>query len=743
MDRLLKWRGGLERGDIHWTNAVLCDGQENDLATARRCCAQRLQTELAEIADANPDAAVLAVGSFAMQSACGLSRKPSILKYRGTVIGHNDPLRQDDKGIDSSARLTVIPTVHPAFVLRAPLWQPVFEVDVDRACRVAQNGFAPPERRDGEIRIVRSIEDLERWLPLLGPQIVIDIETTGLDIHTVRITCFVVADEKLAIVIPWSRTQQGEGLFFNGQTDRARELVNAALKDRVVVTHNGPQYDHIGLERYGIEICKWEDTLLGYHAITSHFPKSLGHVVACYEDVPPWKQWSHCNSLEKLWHYCGRDGLYNARAATKLFASMDADDRRIYEHDKGNAVICKTMSQNGFRFDAARAASISAKLQERAAEVRKECEKLTGIRDFNPLSPIQLREAFFRRLGARVLFTNEKSQAPSLGKDALRAYAASGDEKLSTLALKTMEYRSLRKCDATYVTGARPHADGRIHGIWLPYGTISGRPSCQKPNLANLPKPQNDPSRDLGGIRSLYIASEGRRLVSFDIKQAEFRIAAYMSGDPNMIAVCESGQDIHWMNACTIFGLSGIYDPTNKIHKGARDLAKNAVFAVCYLAEAATVYNNTVANGGKTTFEQIEMMLHKMQRTFAGYYEVQAERLNRCIRLGYVETPILGRKRWLGHTPKPTEAANFPIQGGASDAMNLKLQQIERLRVERGIDAMLVAYVYDAGYWDCVGADVADMENLIAEVFAEPVTIEDRSFLLPIDAHTGERWSEL
>lgn len=736
MKRFLKRFGGYDRKDIHWTHAILCDVDKKDLAQARKCCATRLHEE---IRATNCETA-LALGSLAIQSAIRSSRKPAISKYRGSVLAPNDPLRLEASAVQHQA--TVVAAMRPEDVMWKPLWAPVFETDVERACRISRDGWSPPERRDGAIVVPSEFTELKDRLQSLGQEIVVDIETTGLDIHTVKMTCLVIADTSTAVVIPISKTLSGDGRYWNGHHDEVIALINETMSSRVVTYHNGVQYDQIGLMRYGIAVPpRWDDTLLAYHAITSHFPKGLDHVVTCYEDVPPWKRWDHGDSLEKLWAYCGRDGLYNARAKKKLFASMDADDFRVYEHDKENAVLCQTMSLNGFMFDRERATTISAALKEKEESLRLEAAALTGMPDLNLLSPLQLREAFFKKLGAHVCFRS-KSGAPSLGKDTMRAYAASSREDLARMALLTLEYRNVRKCRATYVDNVKPHADGRIHSVWLPYGTISGRWSAQKPNLANLPKPQFDASRKLGGIRSLYTASEGRRLVSFDIKQAEFRIAAYLSGDPNMISVCESGQDIHWMNACTIFGLAGSRDTEDKVKEAARSLAKNAVFAVCYLAEAATVHGRIIADGGKSTLQQVEAMLGKMRRSFDGYYEFQAESLNQTIRRGYVESPILGRKRHLGHAPSPTENANFPIQSGAADAMNLKLQKIEKLRIERRIDGLMVSMVYDSCTWDTREEDVERMQALVTEVFAEPVIIRDRSFELPIDLKSGHRWSD-
>lgn len=734
---------GLERGEVHWTNAVLCDVPEADFARARRCCSLRLRDELEDIGAKT----VLAVGAYGLQSAAGFGRKPAILRMRGAVLASDDPLR-----INNRAPYDIIASLHPTFVLRGEWWMPIFQADVARAGRVARDGFIPPERKPGaSIVVATDIEQLRTTLPQLADEVVIDIETVeavghnktrGPDIHTNHITCLVLSDTRTAVVIPWSKTQAGEGRFWNGHHQEVVQLLSETLATRSAVSHNGPAYDHTGLERAGIDLARWDDSLLAYHVITSQFPKRLGHVVACYVDAPPWKEWDHNVDLQALWEYNGRDGLYTAQAWQALKVTMDDNDRRVYESDKDSATICRRMGVNGFRFDTVRAREISAALEADEVRLAASCAELAGMPDLNVLSPKQLQEAVFQRLGAHVCFRSE-SGAPTLNKESLRAYAAGGSPELRAFALNVLSYRSARKCRSTYVDRIKVHEDGRVRPTWLSYGTVSGRWSSQGPNLANLPSTRADPSMALGGIRSLYVASPGRRLVAFDIKQAEFRVAAYMSGDENMIAVCQDPSgDIHTANAIMLFGDAFRQAPPLK-QKELRGLAKRAVFAVCYLAEVATVYASIASEGVAITLAQVQAMLNAMQKQFRAYYAHQAERLNLTISRGYVESPVLGRKRWLGHAPSPPENANFPIQAGAADIMNLKLAKIERLRAERGIQADIVAMVYDAAYWDTAEKDVDSMLALTQEVFDEPVLMNGRQLVLPIDKHDGERWSDL
>lgn len=743
MDYKLAKLCGLQREDVHWTNAILCDVPKRDLAAARKCCQQRLSAEIAETGAST----VLAVGSFGMQSACELNKRPSIMAYRGSVVTASDQMRPLSE--DAGHTATVIPTIHPAFVMRLPLWEPIFDADLARAGRIERDGFVPPEKHpDRRTYIIESLEQLKELAPQLDKTVAVDVETTGLDIHTVPIVCMVLSDDKLTIVVPWSRTKNGEGYFFGQRQEEAAAFLTDVLKNRVALTHNGPAYDHTVLDRHGIHVNDWDDSLLGYHAITSIFPKRLGHVAACYIDVPPWKEWRHDIDLDVLYRYCGRDGLYTRLAWDKLRSTMDASDIRVYQADKQTADLCREISRNGFAFDVERAKEIASALSVEAARISQEAADLLGIKKINLRSPLQTHNAFFNKLGAQVCFytDNEEDSRPSLAAEALRAYAASSNEKLSKLALLLIEHRQVSMCLGMFIKSplARVYPDGRIRPTWYSYGTVSGRWSCRQPNLANLPKPQQDPAFKLGlvGIRSLYTVAPGRKLVAFDASQIEFRIAAYLTGDPNMIYACEQS-DVHAANASLLFEWFDKLEPKSAPWKAARDLAKTSGFAVCYLAEAPTVHARLVVMGQAVSLSKVEAMLAALRSKFRVYYEWQADNLDLTIRRGYVESPILGRKRLLGHNPKAPECANFPVQAGAADVFNMKGVEIRRRLADARLDAMIVAGVYDAVYIDTAEKDVPAVCAIARDVWSQPVTISGREVVLPIDLKVGDRWSEV
>lgn len=721
---------GLSREDVHWTNAVLCEcHSEKLLGQARRHCAERLHAELSKAGVEH----IVPVGAQALHTVGLLPRKPKILKWRGFV----HTVRRDE----GRAPWIVMPTVHPAFVMRAMQWEPVFACDMQRVGQVLHEGWVPPEKQGAKLVLARTIEGLREVLASMGPEVAVDVETTGLEAMTTNLVCLGISDGSTALVVPWSLDKHGTCCAFGTRQREAARVLTEFFAGRVAVTHNGPAFDHIVLEQHGIMLGRWEDSLLAHHAFAGHMPKSLGHVVSMYLDAPPWKEEPHDDNLKVLYKYNARDVLYTARAWQAMRSEVAAE-ASVYEQDKISARICTDMQRVGIRFDVTLAKVLGRKLKVIERKCSKKAAKILG-HEVNLLSQLQLRQAFFEELEAPKLYYSMKTRAPALHGVALAAYATlQGDSwrDLREFVEVLSVYRRARKIRSTYIEAITPSPSSRVHPAWLSYGAVSGRFACQNPNLMNLPRPENDPVKHLGGIRSLYTASKGNVLVGFDFSQLEMRIAAYVSGDEVMIAACESS-DLHAANAAVIFGEAF----TKAEYKGPeytmfRNLAKQSGFAIAYMAGADTVYKRILAAGIPVTLLQTERMLAKMRKTFRQYYAFQEQLLLNTIKTGYVRIPISGRKRWLGHTPKAPECANTPIQGGAAGLMNMRLPQMVA-RLPRG--AHLVAQVHDAGYFDVPARHADSVAAMLKEVAEEPLEINGRKAVFPIDVKIGERWSDL
>lgn len=414
----------------------------------------------------------------------------------------------------------------------------------------------------------------------------------------------------------------------------------------------------------------------------------------------------------------------------------------IYAFDKRMAEVCRQMSIDGFRFDVAQADKLRSALDDRYDEARARCEGAIGrplkSGKTGSISTKDLRKAFFDEMGAPVYYRSEITGRPALDATAMRAYAMTADDQLSAAALAVLDMRRAEKI-TSYLDVDLDVAD-RVHPSWLNYGAVSGRFSCQAPNLQNLPTLAKDPTAELGGIRSCYVPRKGFSLVWADAKQLEMRVAAYLSQDPVMIRACES-TDLHTANAKILFG-KAFDEAAPIVKKGLRTRAKSSGFAVCYMAEAKTVWERLVAEGIQITLRQVEVMLLRLKANFNTYYNFQAIELRNAAAIGYVATPILGRVRWLGAEPLPTECANHPIQGGAADFINIRLLELLGYLPTTALRPILVAQVHDSVVFEIASKDAEDLKHEICGVFEKPIRLRNgREPVFPMDPEIGERWS--
>lgn len=117
--------------------------------------------------------------------------------------------------------------------------------------------------------------------------------------------------------------------------------------------------------------------------------------------------------------------------------------------------------------------------------------------------------------------------------------------KQHAIIAELLEYRKITKLSGTYIdtlpTKQNPTTK-RWHSRFNPMGTVTGRFSSGKDEDAadsNQFNVQNQPEE----ARKMFVAPEGKVLVSADFKAQEIRCTAYLSGEPVLIEAFEKGID--------------------------------------------------------------------------------------------------------------------------------------------------------------------------------------------------------
>lgn len=235
----------------------------------------RLETELRTL---SPNL-ILCLGNTATWAVLGITAIGSI---RGAVTqgaaGH------------PGAGVKVLPSYHPAGVMRNWSWRPIVVADLMKAAREGQ--FPEIRRPAREILVSPTLAEVEAWTAetLANPPALLspDIETAS-----GQITCIGFARSiSEAIVIPfWDRTQPGYNYWPEAwQERRALDCVAALLESPGCKVGQNFIYDTQYLTRYGIRPRNvTEDTMLLHHSLFPEMQKGLGFLGSIYTNESSWK----------------------------------------------------------------------------------------------------------------------------------------------------------------------------------------------------------------------------------------------------------------------------------------------------------------------------------------------------------------------------------------------------------------------------------------------------------------------
>lgn len=352
---------------------------------------------------------------------------------------------------------------------------------------------------------------------------------------------------------------------------------------------------------------------------------------------------------------------------------------------------------------------------------------------------------------AKLLFENLRlpvvKRTPT-GKPSTDEEALNMLSKRHPICAALVEHRFVTKLRGTYAQGLLPHVreDGRIHPNVKLDGARSGRTSCTDPNLQNIPRAADSPEGKMA--RDCFVARPGFKLLQLDYSQLELRIAAMLSGDPDMIEIFESGVDYHLRTAQLVSHVAwGI--PPEQVTKAHRSAAKSLNFGLLY----GMGDGHLAASIGGTRQQAArlrEAVLGKF-RKLAAWIQKQIDSTQRT---GVVWTrwngePARRRPVWNIASKNDGErinaehaAINSPVQGTASDfcvaSLEGSVDWIESEGLEE--DCKLVLPVHDSLMFE-----VRDhLVDEAAHVARSIMTSHDSGGVpIVVDGEVGEAWGSL
>lgn len=227
-----------------------------------------------ELAETKPRL-VIACGNTAIWALLG---RTGITKLRGTIF------HSERYGV------AVLPTFHPAAILRDWALRTIVVTDFIKAQRYLTEGLVTPRR---ELWLNPTLDEVQRFLDqwIYGDRpdlLSFDIETFG-----GTITCIGFAPSPArAITIPFYDPTAPDRNYWPSQEDEvaAWKLVSGVLESDIPKLGQNGLYDLQYLWKFGVRVRAYQhDTMIRHHSMYPEMPKGLGFLASIYTDEANWK----------------------------------------------------------------------------------------------------------------------------------------------------------------------------------------------------------------------------------------------------------------------------------------------------------------------------------------------------------------------------------------------------------------------------------------------------------------------
>ena len=391
-----------------------------------------------------------------------------------------------------------------------------------------------------------------------------------------------------------------------------------------------------------------------------------------------------------------------------------------------------TMECNGVAADRAKIAEIQTSMQKQVDEAMHVLKGVDSEVNWNHAPSVA--KTLTRVMGRPITST---------AKDVLAKLNHPAVDALVT-------YRKASKFKAQYADSMSHFVrdDGRIHPSFNIDGTETGRPSCEKPNLLNIPRAKTEAGKL---CRDVFTSEDGNLLVEVDYSQIELRVAAAQSGDKKMIDFFKRGIDFHLATAKMVAPLLGVDPDSIDEESELRSQAKAINFGVLYGTGAAGL--------AATLGIPVQEAKRLVTAILGQFSQLQAwidERLTFARRYGFAPTWWDGimpfRERPLPDIFSPIDEErmtaersswNTFIQGTAAEYTNASLGEIQR-QLDVGMlpaSAKLVLTVYDSILLEVAEADVDELIVGVTDIMES--WRMDGGVPLVADVKVGKSWGSL
>lgn len=366
------WRGaGLSRGDFYLTNVLpymppVAYGALDGALKGGQVTREEIEAgwqHIRGVANQMPNLRVICpVGNYATRAFTNYGKVQWSDKVPGITSVRGFPFTF---ALDSGREVWVVPTIHPAAVLRGQGsvdaggnegWAARCRQDWQKISRISADGI---RYQEPTVAIMDNVQALEHFYHRIQPEAVlsIDIETWGGAIQCIGFAL----DSTQAVVVPTGPNAPSRRGGYEEEQWRIIRQICAHPCDKLF--QNG-MFDTWWLERYDCPVVGYAwDTMDMHHALNPTETHSLEFLASVYTDAPYWKdeakqsdvieRIARNEGMDKLYHYNGMDVCVTFEIFEKLYDELiEQDMMGFYQrHYMWMREPLRAMMRDGVRVD--------------------------------------------------------------------------------------------------------------------------------------------------------------------------------------------------------------------------------------------------------------------------------------------------------------------------------------------------------------------------------------------------------
>jgi len=459
---------------------------------------------------------IIALGNTALWALTGLT---GILKWRGSILpAAGGPV--DGHGIK------LIPTLHPAAVLREYVFRAIVIQDLKRAKR--ESAFPEIRRPAWNFVVPTSVRQVEEWFHDYIPEnrqyaseasLVVDVENFYEEdrVHDGRLICLGFASSKLdAMCVPFVH-RAGDNPHYWRTSDEEAAIVNLcrrALIEYPITFHNGLHDCQIIAKNWGFMPAFRHDTMVKQHVafpgmlggkidpVTGRVSKKGSSLSLAFCSSMYCRYHRHWKDDGKGWdpsihdemdyfHYNCEDVVRTAEVGEELdiiLKSQKLWDQYLFEMELFGPVF--KMMFRGVNHDTALRAEFAKKLHADAKELQRWINTAVG-HELNVKSSPQMQDLFYKDFQIAPVL-HRKTRAPTLDDKALDTILKR-KPVLRPLIERVQALRSIDTFEENYIDSRLSRADGRMRYAFNPAGIETFRFSSNSTALGEGRSMQNIP----------------------------------------------------------------------------------------------------------------------------------------------------------------------------------------------------------------------------------------------------------